>query len=304
MEYLGINRFLNGKSWGRFTPYLIISCFFHLCIFASILSFREYKVSQTFFSTIEVELLSSIKGVGDIGGGGGGGGGRMNSQLKLKSEELKINTKKGVTTKSLNESKEAITPLAPKIEEEKKVASIKEPSDVLRGLENKVESRDVGSEGVANNGVNTGVGGGIGSGIGSGVGSGIGSGIGSGVGSGIGSGVGSGRGSGQGKGGGLRDELREFQKKIKERIEKVKSYPFLARKNQYEGATYCTFTLLRGGEVKDIRVVGKSGYPVLDEAAKKAIREAAPYPPFPSCIEHSSIEVKVPIVFKLKDFEG
>jgi len=137
--------------------------------------------------------------------------------------------------------------------------------------------------------------------VGVGSGNGVGNGVGSGVGSGIGSGAGAGKGEGRGD---IRDELKEFQRKIKEKIESVKSYPFLARKNQYEGTAYCAFTLLRGGGVKDIRIVERSGYPVLDEAARKAISEAAPYPPFPSCIEHPSIEVKIPIVFRLKDFEG
>jgi TonB family protein len=292
-----VEKFLALRLQEKFSFFLIISFSFHLILFSFLIENSMFTQATSPF-TIEVELVGMKEG-----GGGGGGGGNRSDELRVKNEELKNNARKNLSKPIPVENREDLVSSLQKVGEEKKVASIQEPAGTVKGLEDSGAGSGTGA-GVGG-GTGTGIGSGIGSGVGSGIGSGVGSGIGSGVGSGIGSGVGSGVGAGQGKGSGsVRDELREFQRKIKERIERVKFYPFLARKNQYEGSTYCTFTLLRGGEVKDIRVVGRSGYPVLDEAAMKAIKEAAPYPPFPSCIEHSSIEIKIPIVFKLKDFEG
>jgi periplasmic protein TonB len=281
--------FLAIRPQDRFSFFLIVSFSFHLFLFSLLIEKSMLIQSNSPFS-IEVELIGMKEG-----GGGGGGGRNGDKRLKVKGERLKENAKKDLSRPLPVESRENVIPSPQRVEEEKKVASIQEPSGVVNGL----------GETETGIGKGAGTGGGAGDGNGSGIGSGVGSGIGSGVGSGIGSGIGSGAGAGKGEGrGGIRDELKEFQRRIKEKIERVKSYPFLARKNQYEGTAYCAFTLLRGGGVKDIRIVERSGYPVLDEAARKAISEAAPYPPFPICIEHPSIEVKVPIVFRLKDFEG
>jgi len=264
----------------NFPFFLVVSFSFHFLFFSLLI--RQSVMEQTVHPfTIEVDL------VGMKEGGGGGGGGKESNGLKVKGEKLKENAKKDLSRPLPVQSKENIVSSLQKAEEEKKVASITESPGMVKGLERTME------------------GGGTGAGTGGGSGSGTGSGVGSGIGSGVGSGVGSGAGAGHGEeGSGVRDELREFKRKIKERIERVKSYPLLARRNQYEGTTSCAFTLLKGGDVKDIWVVEKSGYSILDEAAKKAIREAAPYPPFPSCIEGSSVEVKVPLVFKLKDLES
>lgn len=282
-------KFLAIRPQDRFSFFLIVSFSFHLFLFSLLIEKSMLIQSNSPFS-IEVELVGMKEG-----GGGGGGGGKSSYELRVRGDELKNKMKKDVSNPVPVESRESVIPSPQKVEEEKKVASIQEPSGVVKGLEE--SGTDIGK--------GAGTGGGTGDGNGSGIGSGVGSGIGSGVGSGIGSGIGSGAGAGKGEGrGGIRDELKEFQRRIKEKIERVKSYPFLARKNQYEGTAYCAFTLLRSGGVKDIRIVERSGYPVLDEAARKAISEAAPYPPFPICIEHPSIEVKIPIVFRLKDFEG
>ena len=279
-----MKKLLTIRPQEKFPFFLVISFSFHLLFFCLLI---RQSVTEQFIHpfTIEVDL------VGMKEGGGGGGGGKQDRELRGKSEELKNNAKKDLFRPVLSENNESIVSSPQKVEEEKKVASITGSTGIVKSLERSVEGSGTGA----------GMGGGTGSGTGSGVGSGIGSGIGSGVGSGTGSGTGAGHGE---DGGGVRDELREFQRKIKERIEKVKSYPLLARRNQYEGTASCTFTLLRDGDVKDIRVVERSGYSILDDAARKAIREAAPYPPFPRCIEGSSVEVKVPLVFKLKDLES
>jgi TonB family protein len=284
-------KFLAIKPQEKFSFFLLISFSIHILVFSLFIEQTVGRQSVQPF-LIEVELIN----VKDGGGGGGGDEGKV--ELRIRNDKLKVKMGKFIYNAVKVEEKERAVP-SPQESEEKKVVSLAEQTGIMEELDRSVEGigRDAGW--------GSGSGGGTGSGTGSGMGSGIGTGVGSGVGSGIGSGTGSGRGSGQGSGvSGSNNELREFQRKIKERIEKVKDYPLIARKNQYEGTAFCRFTLLKDGDVKDICVVGRSGYPILDEAAKRAIREAAPYPPFPSCIEGSSIDVKVPLVFKLKDLES
>lgn len=283
-----MKKFLTIRPQENFSFFLMVSLSFHLFLFAILIEQSVMKQSTHPFA-IEVELIGMNEG------GGGGGGGEDGDKIKGKSEVLKNKMKEVIHNPVIVENKEDIVPSPQRVEEEKNVASLSEPASIGESLESSMKGRNT----------DAGVGGGTGGGTGSGVGSGTGSGTGSGVGSGIGSGIGSGAGAGHGAGGsGVRDELHEFQRKIKERIERVKAYPLLARRNQYEGTASCAFTLLRDGNVKGIRLLERSGYPILDEAAKKAIREAAPYPPFPSCIEGSSIDVKVPLVYKLKDLES
>ena len=309
MTHFSVKSLLMAGSWKGVTPYLVASVLIHLAVFAFLLSLPGFIPSQALPPpAIEVDLSNLTVGGGEGGGGGGGSstaGAHLRREIKrtgIKGEERRGRSEAfPIAARAQVGPTESIRPDAPATEAETKVASIDRLSQEAHG------TRDNGEDSAQGGGLPApyGSGSGMGGGTGSGAGSGTGSGTGSGVGSGIGSGSGSGKGAGEAKGGGgLRDELREFQRRIKERIERVKSYPFLARKNQYEGSAYCAFTLLRDGGVKDVRIVGRSGYPVLDGAAARAIMDAAPYPPFPGCIEHPSIEVKIPIVFKLKDLEG
>jgi TonB family protein len=114
----------------------------------------------------------------------------------------------------------------------------------------------------------------LGSGIGksAGVGDGLGGKAGSGVGRGTGEGVGSGR---------AGDRILTS---IWKRINRSKYYPPVAKRRGVEGAPRVTFAIDRDGQVKWARLIDSCGRTVLDDAAIKTVRRAAPYPYYPSPI--------------------
>jgi len=68
---------------------------------------------------------------------------------------------------------------------------------------------------------------------------------------------------------------------LKRRIERVWQYPPEAANNGISGALLLVFTLNKSGTLIDLRLIQSSGFPVLDEEAIRAIKQAAPYDPFP-----------------------
>jgi protein TonB len=72
-------------------------------------------------------------------------------------------------------------------------------------------------------------------------------------------------------------------------------YPPLAKKRHWEGTTVVQLQFTSEGKVADISVVEKSGHDILDDAAIKMIRNAAPLPVPPEGLR----TVLVPIRFRL-----
>ncbi len=63
-------------------------------------------------------------------------------------------------------------------------------------------------------------------------------------------------------------------------------------------AAVVTFTISRAGQVVDVRIVQASGNYALDNSAKRAVLEAAPFQPLPPNFERSSATVE--LLFELK----
>lgn len=60
------------------------------------------------------------------------------------------------------------------------------------------------------------------------------------------------------------------------------NYPNEARRRGLHGDVIMTVTLSRDGSVKNIDIVQSSGQPLLDAAAQRIVRLAAPFPPIPA----------------------
>lgn len=69
--------------------------------------------------------------------------------------------------------------------------------------------------------------------------------------------------------------------KLKRQIEGVWGYPEESRYKGEEGQLFLVFTIKRNGELENIELLRSSGYARLDNEAIRAIRNAAPYAPFP-----------------------
>lgn len=91
----------------------------------------------------------------------------------------------------------------------------------------------------------------------------------------------------------------EYLATIRKRIERFQRYPRYARENGIEGTTVIQFTIRRDGHLEEARVLESSGSKTLDEAALTAIREAAPFDPFPQSQSGTKLHIQLPIVFRL-----
>jgi len=93
--------------------------------------------------------------------------------------------------------------------------------------------------------------------------------------------------------------LTAYLNSIYLKIEKHKEYPFWARRHGIEGRVIVVFSLKRNGQLKEINVEESSGYSLLDKAAIKTIKRAAPFPAFPPELNKKIITLRIPICFYL-----
>ncbi len=79
---------------------------------------------------------------------------------------------------------------------------------------------------------------------------------------------------------------------IRDSIERVKTYPVIARKRGIEGTVYISFKINPQGKPQKLKILKSSGSNILDTATKDIVKRAAPFPYIDSTVE-------VPVVFKL-----
>jgi TonB family protein len=77
-------------------------------------------------------------------------------------------------------------------------------------------------------------------------------------------------------------------------IERVKTYPVMARRRGIEGTVHVSFSINPNGRPHDIVVMKSSGFNILDKATVKVVKKAAPYPLIESRVE-------VPVAYRLKN---
>ena len=83
---------------------------------------------------------------------------------------------------------------------------------------------------------------------------------------------------------------------IRNAIDRAKVYPLLARKRKIEGTVIMEFIINNKGYPQDIRVEKSSDHEILDSAAIKTLKNAAPLP-------HIQGKIIIPIRFKLTDYQ-
>lgn len=77
---------------------------------------------------------------------------------------------------------------------------------------------------------------------------------------------------------------------IKRRIENIWSYPPEAR--GLTGNLLVTFSITRDGRLNDLQLIDTSGIAPLDNEAIRAIREAAPFAPFPDRLKFEKLNIR------------
>ncbi len=69
--------------------------------------------------------------------------------------------------------------------------------------------------------------------------------------------------------------------RLKRRIQNEWVYPEEAWSRGVSGELLLVFTLNKNGSLTNVRLVHSSGFPILDQEALRAVKQAAPYDPFP-----------------------
>lgn len=86
---------------------------------------------------------------------------------------------------------------------------------------------------------------------------------------------------------------------IKEKIEWAWVYPQKAQMSGQQGVLTMTFTILRNGSLKNVKLVRSSGYRLLDNAAMQAVRDAAAFAPMPETWEDKELTILANFEYRL-----
>jgi periplasmic protein TonB len=95
----------------------------------------------------------------------------------------------------------------------------------------------------------------------------------------------------------------DYLERVRRWINKYKNYPDAAKKQKQQGGPLLAIRLRRDGTVLDVQIDKSSGFPLLDEAALKAVRDASPVPPFPASYTDDVAEIDLPFKFQLGFFD-
>ena len=85
---------------------------------------------------------------------------------------------------------------------------------------------------------------------------------------------------------------------VYEKIEENKFYPEIERKRGHQGDVYIKFTILKSGNIKNLKIVKKCDYKYLNRAAVETVKSSVPFPPLPDKMDEMKILIN--IAFKLE----
>lgn len=86
---------------------------------------------------------------------------------------------------------------------------------------------------------------------------------------------------------------------LRQRIEKHKTYPAMAKRLRESGRVVISLTLLPDGSIGDIAVISPSSFERLDRAALETVKAVKRYEPFPEGLSGDVIRVEIPIEYAL-----
>ncbi|MDR0622960.1 MAG: TonB family protein [Treponema sp.] len=97
------------------------------------------------------------------------------------------------------------------------------------------------------------------------------------------------------------DAISRYLAMIRGLIDKRKNYPYQARRQEQEGTVLIRFTVTRQGRLAgEPAVEKKSRHERLNASAIEAVKNAAPYPPFPGEIGDDEMIFQVAVNFSLR----
>ena len=91
----------------------------------------------------------------------------------------------------------------------------------------------------------------------------------------------------------------DYYEMVRLRIESCKRYPDAARKSHMEGRTKVRFVITPDGQLSSVKIVKGARHGILNRAAIKAVKAAAPFPRPPVNLFKGPLDVEITIVFEL-----
>jgi TonB family protein len=91
--------------------------------------------------------------------------------------------------------------------------------------------------------------------------------------------------------------------RIKQQIQQVWIYPIQATKKKISGQLTLKFEISRDGNLIGVQLTNSSGSSILDIAAIKSVKEAAPYYPFPMKIKKKKLSILATFVYNPNQFK-
>ena len=85
--------------------------------------------------------------------------------------------------------------------------------------------------------------------------------------------------------------------RIKQQIQRVWVYPTQGAKRKLSGEVTLKFEISKDGNLLSLRLVNTSGFDILDINAIKAVKEAAPYYPFPATISKKKLSILATFIY-------
>lgn len=94
--------------------------------------------------------------------------------------------------------------------------------------------------------------------------------------------------------------LRNYIGQVQRSVEGAKRYPEASRRAGRQGKLKIQFTILKNGEVENVKLLTETPYPNLNREAVAAVKRAAPFTGFPNNIMEQSLKVILPFRFELQ----
>jgi protein TonB len=95
------------------------------------------------------------------------------------------------------------------------------------------------------------------------------------------------------------DTSGNYLEMVRLKIEQHKSYPGTAKTSHIEGRVVIRFVITAEGDVRELQVAKSSNQEVLDTAALRAVKNAAPFPKPPRHLFEGDIPLEITVVFEL-----
>ena len=88
---------------------------------------------------------------------------------------------------------------------------------------------------------------------------------------------------------------------LRNRLTKYFEYPWLAQQRGWEGRVLLSLRVASNGNLSEWKIVQTSGYRTLDQSALRAVRRIEHLPQVGRWLKSGSLEVQLPVQYKLLD---